>query len=72
MLAVTAELVIDATTGSIVPKSDHFALAQALTSYIQHPELRTLHGQAGYQRIQDEFSMDAMVNQYLGVYDRHL
>ncbi len=67
-----SELVIDATTGSIVPKSDHLALAQTLTSYIQHTEIRTLHGQAGYQRIQDKFSMNAMVNQYLGVYDCHL
>jgi sugar transferase (PEP-CTERM/EpsH1 system associated) len=67
-----AELVIDAKTGRIVPKSDHLELAQALASYIQHPELRILHGQAGYQRIQDKFSMHAMVNHYLGVYDRHL
>ncbi len=67
-----AELVNDATTGTIVPKSNHLILAKALVNYIKHPEILKQHGQAGYQRIQTEFSMDTMVKQYLGVYDRHL
>jgi len=67
-----AELVNDTTTGTIVPKSNHIALKEALANYVKQPELVKQHGQAGYQRIQTEFSMDAMVKQYLGVYDRHL
>ncbi len=67
-----AELVVDSTTGGIVPKSNHMALAKTLNIYIQDHALRKQHGQAGYQRIQQKFSMDAMVNQYLDVYDRHL
>ncbi|MEE9413381.1 MAG: TIGR03088 family PEP-CTERM/XrtA system glycosyltransferase [Methylococcales bacterium] len=67
-----AELVNDATTGSIVPKSNHVLMAKALDAYIKQPELLTQHGQAGYQRIHNEFSMETMINQYHDVYDLHL
>lgn len=66
-----AELVVDGKTGIIVPAGNSSALTQALTSYLEQPELLTQHGRAGYQRIQDNFSMDGMVNQYLAVYDLH-
>ncbi|HFD12359.1 MAG TPA: TIGR03088 family PEP-CTERM/XrtA system glycosyltransferase [Crenotrichaceae bacterium] len=66
------ELVIDGRTGKLIPASNPDALAQTLIVYIQHPELRHQHGQAGLRHIQDNFSMAAMVNQYLAVYNRHL
>jgi sugar transferase (PEP-CTERM/EpsH1 system associated) len=64
------ELVVDGTTGTLVPPSDPVRLAQAIRAYIDQPCLRHQHGQAGRQRVEAEFSLAAMVDSYLGVYGR--
>ena len=66
------ELVQEGVTGLLVPPADPDAMANALLGYVRDPELRRLHGQAGRAIIDCEYSMDAMVQGYLSVYDRVL
>jgi sugar transferase (PEP-CTERM/EpsH1 system associated) len=66
------ELVINGETGYLVPSADPKSMAQALTEYIKNPSLGKKHGIAGRKRIETEFSIEKMVNSYLGVYDRLL
>lgn len=65
-----AELVDDGNTGVLVSPENPAALAQALLHYINNPAQIKYHGANAYQRVQQNFSLDAMVNQYLAVYDR--
>lgn len=65
----TAELVVDGVTGALVAPADPEAMARALADYVQRPELRGRHGAAGRARVEGEFSLGAMVNGYLRVYD---
>jgi sugar transferase (PEP-CTERM/EpsH1 system associated) len=63
------ELVVDGETGCLVPSADSEAMADALQYYIQSADVRRQHGRAGRLRVEKEFSMEAMVAGYLGVYD---
>jgi len=63
------ELVDDHHSGRLVPPGDPEAMAQALADYLREPGLRAQHGQAGWARVQAEFSLDAMVARYLATYD---
>jgi sugar transferase (PEP-CTERM/EpsH1 system associated) len=67
-----SELVVDGSTGMLVPAADPAALAAAARAYLREPELRRRHGRAARERVLGCFSMDAMVRGYLGVYDRLL
>lgn len=64
-----SELVHEGVTGILVPRSDPEALAQALRRYIDDPLLAAQHGRAGRERVEREFSLDAMMRRYLAVYD---
>jgi sugar transferase (PEP-CTERM/EpsH1 system associated) len=64
-----AELVVDGETGRLVPASDPEALAAAIHEYVDAPERMLTHGAAGRRRIEEQFSMEAMVAAYLKVYD---
>ncbi|MGA8148712.1 MAG: TIGR03088 family PEP-CTERM/XrtA system glycosyltransferase [Gallionellaceae bacterium] len=66
------ELVHEGATGFLVPPSDPDAMAQALLHYVHDPGLRHNHGQAARDIIARQFSMDAMMQGYLSVYDRVL
>lgn len=66
------ELVHEGVTGLLVPPADPDAITNALLGYVRNPDLRRLHGQAGRAIIDREYSMDAMVQGYLSVYDRVL
>lgn len=66
------ELVRENETGALVPAADAPAMAQAILRYARAPELRTTQGQAARARIEREFSMRNMVDQYMGVYDAAL
>jgi glycosyltransferase involved in cell wall biosynthesis len=63
------ELVEEGRTGMLVPPSDPVALAQAIRTYLVDKGQLIRHGQAGRRRAEARFSMEAMVNAYLGVYD---
>lgn len=64
-----AELVREGITGTLVPPAEPELLARALRDYFRKPELRLRHGKAARQQIESAFSMDAMANAYLHVYD---
>lgn len=63
------ELVIANETGMLVPASDPVALASALLEYARRPQLWLRHGSKARERIENEFSIEAMVDQYLPIYD---
>lgn len=64
------EVVVDGETGTLVPPSDHRALAAALARYIQEPALATQQGAAGRKRIEQTYSLAGMVSAYAQLYDK--
>jgi glycosyltransferase involved in cell wall biosynthesis len=65
----TPEVVVDGQTGLLVPPRDPEALAGAFRRLIEDPELARSMGQAGYERVRTEFSVEAMTLRVLGIYD---
>jgi len=64
------ELVQEGVTGRLVPPMDSEALAQALLHYARDADRRHAHGRAAREIIDRQFSIPAMVQGYLSVYDR--
>jgi sugar transferase (PEP-CTERM/EpsH1 system associated) len=64
------ELVQEGITGRLVPPADPDALAQALLEYVRDDDRRHTHGRAAREIIDRQFSIPAMVQDYLSVYDR--
>lgn len=64
-----SELVDAGATGILVPPADPEPIAQALLKYFLDNDLAHSHGAAGRAKIEAQFSMDAMVRGYMGVYD---
>ncbi len=62
------ELVLDGSTGFLVPRQTPEALADALQTYMATPALRRQHGAAGRQRVQQAFSLQTMVRAYDATY----
>ena len=62
------EVVLHGETGTLVPSEDPDALAAALISYIEQPNLAQSHGEAGRARVEKEFSLTAMVQSYEALY----
>lgn len=67
-----AELVPEGETGCLVPPGDPVALAGAIHQYYQNDTMAHKHGQYARVLIERQFSMRAMTNGYLTVYDRVL
>jgi len=63
------ELIEEGETGVLVPPSDPVAMANAIRAYLLDPVQLERHGQAGRKRVETQFSLEAMVNGYLAVYD---
>ena len=63
------EVVDDGVTGFVVPASDPAAMAAALERYVRDPALARVHGQAGRERVQRLYNMNAMVAGYQSLYD---
>lgn len=59
-----ADLVVAGKTGTLVPASDHKALAEAMNGYFTDPEIASLHGLAGERRYRENFTLQRMVQQY--------
>jgi sugar transferase (PEP-CTERM/EpsH1 system associated) len=66
------ELVREGVTGTLIPPEAPADLMAAILNYYEHPELITSHGAAAREKIQTSFSMEAMTNGYLRVYDKVL
>jgi sugar transferase (PEP-CTERM/EpsH1 system associated) len=63
------ELVEEGHTGQLVPPADPVSMAEAIGIYGRDRGLAVCHGRTGRQRVEHQFSMAAMVNSYLAVYD---
>lgn len=63
------ELVVHGATGLLYEPDAEDGLAAGLERYLDEPGLRRAHGTAGRRRVQDSFSLDAMVQRYLDIYD---
>lgn len=66
------DLVTEGRSGWLVPAADPEALAAALLRLAQDPERARAMGEAGRQRVEQDFSLRAMVARYQGLYDRCL
>ncbi|WP_442769248.1 TIGR03088 family PEP-CTERM/XrtA system glycosyltransferase [Zoogloea ramigera] len=62
------ELVADDHNGLLVPAADPAALSAAMMALFRTPGRVTAMGQAGRERVLQEFSLDAMVGSYLSLY----
>ena len=63
------EVIIENVTGKLVPVNDPEEFAAAIAEYVRTPELVAQHGVAGRQRIENTYSIDAMLDAYTGLYD---
>jgi glycosyltransferase involved in cell wall biosynthesis len=68
----TPEVVVDGETGLLVPPRDPDALAAALRRLLADADLRRRMGDAGYERVRERFSADAMTGRVLEIYDEVL
>lgn len=66
------ELIEPGRTGELVPRSDPQALAQAMLRYYSDPAASRSQGLAARRRAEREFSMTAMVDNYMDLYERML
>jgi glycosyltransferase involved in cell wall biosynthesis len=64
------ELVTHDTDGLVIPSGDANLLAAALLSLLEHPEKRISIAQAGRKRVQRDFTMALMIQQYEAIYER--
>ena len=67
-----ADLVTIDGTGTIVPAADPEAMAQEIVRLATQPNLAKNMGIAGRSKIEQKFSMEAMVAAYQGAYDKLL
>lgn len=66
------ELVVDRRCGWLVPPCNPEAMAEAMAQSLAAPQQSREFGTVARQRIEAEFSLDAMVRQYADLYDRLL
>jgi sugar transferase (PEP-CTERM/EpsH1 system associated) len=66
------ELVIEGVTGMLVSPGTPTTVMEAILKYYLNPDLIANHGKAARQRIEASFSMKAMTEGYLRVYDEAL
>lgn len=66
------ELVKQGVTGRLIESGNQTEMAEAILNYYTDAQLVKDHGAAARQQIEANFSMDAMMNAYLSVYDKVL
>ncbi len=64
----TAELLIDGTTGYLVPKINPDALARKISWLLSNPSEAKAMGEAGHERIKNHFSLERMTRDYIELY----
>lgn len=64
-----SELLVDGTTGFLVPRSNPDALAAAIRRYADDPDLRLGHGVSARRRCESKFSINIMVKNYQVLYE---
>jgi L-malate glycosyltransferase len=62
------ELVVDGTTGRLVPPSNPEALVEALKTLLKDERLRTTFGHAARARMEQEFGLSRMISNYERLY----
>jgi sugar transferase (PEP-CTERM/EpsH1 system associated) len=62
------EIVPDGVAGQLVLAANPETLAAAIWNYVEHPDLRLAHGNAGRAHVVCNFSLDSMVKKYDRVY----
>ena len=65
----TCEILQDQKTGFLVQKSDPVQLAEKIELLLNNSELRNEMGASGKKRVGDVFSIDAMANKFISVYN---
>lgn len=68
----TNEIIQDKITGYLVKKSDPVDLAEKMEVLLNDSELRGQMGSLGKKRVENLFSIDRMVNDYVSVYQKAL
>jgi glycosyltransferase involved in cell wall biosynthesis len=68
----TPEMVLDGETGLLVPPSDAAALANAIKTLSENPDLRSALGVAGRQRVERLFSLKVMTDKIEDLYRREM
>ena len=63
------ELVVENETGILVPSNNAKKLAEAMMGYVNDRSLMTAQGSSGRSRVEELFSMEKMVNNYMDIYD---
>lgn len=64
------DLVVPGVTGTLVPAGDASGLADAIGAYVADPERMHREGRAARALAEQRFSLTAMVDGYLAVYER--
>lgn len=67
-----AELIAAGITGQLVTTGDPEALAHQIVQLANNPDHARRMGRLGRLRVEEKFSMNAMVDAYLGTYDKLL
>ncbi|MFA6525916.1 MAG: glycosyltransferase family 4 protein [Candidatus Buchananbacteria bacterium] len=62
------EIIDDGITGFIVPAQNPIALAKKISLLASNPQLRQQMGEAGYNRVKENFSEDDMINKTFATY----
>jgi len=65
-----AEAVVDGETGIVVPPENPEALAAALKYVLTHPDEARQMGEAGRRRVEEHFTIEAMVRRHIEVYEQ--
>lgn len=67
-----AQVLQHGVTGLLVPPADPPALASSILRYMNDPQLKRQHGEAGYLWVKEHYSMEAWVGKLEELYLREL
>lgn len=66
------EIVVEGVTGYLVPMNDADAMTNAVLDLLQDPDRAQAMGQAGYERVQECFTIELTVKRVEAIYDEIL